>query len=603
LLTLQPAQITTHRDRSPLPPPITGNSQSDPGLDKGLSTGIAFPLFVEKLTVSFFSMFAPVVKSGFKMISVALLLGCVGLPLLAQGKRAPWPAEKVNTVVDGKIKEGVQVLQVDEEPMISLRTIKKIFGGRVQWKRVSRRVVYHSQGQRAEFGLDLSTAVVAGKNILMTPAVRAWGDEVYLPASLLITPEFQNLVASVVQWDPARRNLTVDPSPEVSSPRFYSYPSSARVSVDIGPHVNYHVLAKRQEAITIRLYGGRAKEWEKISINDGAIQAVEVAPRSRTTDLIITVASGTADPSIYLEESPRTLVIEVARENGPFSPTPIPVQKHLPRPQPLSPPSTTETVLAPPARARPRSDIDAPYLALSPLRTIVIDAGHGGKDAGAVGPHGTLEKEANLQIALALAKVLNNEGRFKVILTRTDDRFLTLQERSSIANKAKADLFISLHCNAGLKSDAHGFEVFFLSEKASDDDAAAVARRENAVVELEGIAGKARHELEGLLWSLARNEHMNDSSAIAGHITLQVAQRLSMLNRGVKQAGFYVLRGTSMPAILVESAFITHPKEEGLLRSARFHQKLADALYAGLLDYEKKRIQSRLVNTKGNRGG
>jgi N-acetylmuramoyl-L-alanine amidase len=341
-----------------------------------------------------------------------------------------------------------------------------------------------------------------------------------------------------------------------------------------------------------------------VTINDGAIQSVEVAPRTRTTDLIITLATETADPDIYLEESPRALVIEVTQAKG-FGSTPLPVttQKKLPTPSGPSPKASPATVLAPPPRSRPRTDIDAPYLALSPLRTIVIDPGHGGKDVGAVGPHGTLEKEANLQIALALAKVLNKEGRFKVILTRTDDRFVPLQERSSIANKAKADLFISLHCNAGLNPEAHGFEVYFLSEKASDDEAAAVARRENAVVELEGIAGKARLELEGLLWSLARNEHMNDSSAIAGHITLQVAQRLSMLNRGVKQAGFYVLRGTSMPAILVESAFITHPKEEGLLRSARFHRKLVDALYAGLLDYEKKRIQSRLaVHKKSTEG-
>jgi N-acetylmuramoyl-L-alanine amidase len=539
----------------------------------------------------------------FRYSAVLLLLTLAMSPLLAQGRRAPWPTEKINTVVDGHVQKGVQFSLIEDDPMVSLHTVKKLFGGRVQWKRVSRRVVYQSHGRSAEFGLDVSTAIVGGKNIYLTPAVRAWGNDVYLPASLLVTPEFQSLVASVIQWDPERKNLTVDPSPEVSSPRFYAYPNSARVTVDIGPHVNYHVLARREETITIRLYGGRAREWEKVTINDGAIHSIEVAPRTRTTDLIITLATETADPDIYLEESPRALVIEVTQAKG-FVSTPLPVtaQKKPPTASEPMPKASPATVLAPPPRSRPRTDIDAPYLALSPLRTIVIDPGHGGKDVGAVGPHGTLEKEANLQIALALAKVLNKEGRFKVILTRTDDRFVPLQERSSIANKAKADLFISLHCNAGLNPEAHGFEVYFLSEKASDDEAAAVARRENAVVELEGIAGKARLELEGLLWSLARNEHMNDSSAIAGHITLQVAQRLSMLNRGVKQAGFYVLRGTSMPAILVETAFITHPKEEGLLRSARFHQKMVDALYAGLLDYEKKRIQSRLAHKKSTEG-
>jgi len=202
-----------------------------------------------------------------------------------------------------------------------------------------------------------------------------------------------------------------------------------------------------------------------------------------------------------------------------------------------------------------------------------------------------------------LVDLLNAEGRFRVILTRSDDRFLTLQERSSIANKAKADLFISVHCNAALNAASNGFEIYFLSEKATDDEAAAVARRENAVIELEGLGGKARGKVEELLWALARNEHINESSTVAAHIARQADKRLGSLNRGVKQAGFYVLRGTAMPAVLVESAFITNPKEEGLLRSARYQQRIVDAVYAGLLDYEKRKIQARLAHPPPSGGG
>ncbi|MBK8574537.1 MAG: N-acetylmuramoyl-L-alanine amidase [Elusimicrobia bacterium] len=482
--------------------------------------------------------------------------------------------------------------------MISLQTVRHVFGGRIQWKRVSRRVIYFSEGRSAEFGLDLSSAVVCGKSVSLSPAVRAWGNEVYLPTSFIATPEFQSLVASLVQWNADRKSLTVDPAPEVASPRFYSYPLRSKVTIDIGPHVDYRVLALRNETLTIRLYGGRAREWEKISIQDGAIVSIEVDPSARTTDLIITLSTGTTEPEIYLDGSPRAVIIEVSKGEGATVKKQPVIKKNDPKKVVTTVPKVaTPAVLTAPPIPQPRPDIDAPFLALSPLRTIVIDPGHGGKDVGAVGPNGTLEKDVNLQIGLALAKLLNSEGRFKVILTRNNDSFLTLQERSSIANKAKADLFISLHCNAGLSRDAKGFEVYFLSENASDDTAAAVARRENAVVEMEGVSGKVRQELEGLLWSLARNEHMNDSSAIAGLIDQQVAKRMSMTKRGVKQAGFYVLRGTSMPAILVESGFITHPKEEGLLRSSRFHRKLVDALYAGLLEYEKKRIQDRLAKT------
>lgn len=536
----------------------------------------------------------------YRAIAMALFL-LPAYSVYAQGRRPPWPAEPVNVVVDGEVKKGVEVLIIDKAPMISIHTVRKVFGGRIQWKRVSRRVVYLSEGRTAEFGLDLSTAVVGGKSISLSPAVRAWGSDVYLPASFLVTPEFQSLVASIVQWNAERKNLTVDPAPAVSSPRFYSYPSRSRVTVDIGPHVDYRVLSQRQETLTVRLYGGRAREWEKVSIDDGAIRSVEVDPHARTTDLTVILSTAAAEPNVYLDESPRALIIEVARGEGPPNTKKKGIEKKVSKKKTIASKESAPSILVAPVLPRPRVDIDAPYLALSPLRTIVIDPGHGGKDVGAVGPNGTLEKDANLQIGLALAKLLNEEGRFKVIMTRSNDSFVPLQERSSIANKAKADLFISLHCNAGLSRDSKGFEVYFLSEKASDDAAAAVARRENAVVELEGMIGKGRQELEGLLWSLARNEHMNDSSAIAGHIDQQVAKRMSMSNRGVKQAGFYVLRGTSMPAILVESAFITHPKEEGLLRSARFHRKLVDALYAGLLDYEKKRIQARL--SKNSAGG
>lgn len=530
----------------------------------------------------------------FILISIVLL----GSPLFAKGRRPPWPDVPVNAVIDGDIRKGINFILVDNAPMVSLQTVRHVFGGRIEWKRVSRRVLYYSEGHNVEFTMDSSTAVVGGKNIQLFPEVRAWGSEVYIPAAFLVTPEFQSLVACRVQWNFDRKNLTVDPSPAVDSPRFYSYPHRSRVTIDVGPHVDYRVLAHRDETLTIRLYGGRAREWEKISIDDGTIRSIEVEPHARTTDIIVTISTGTADPDVYLEESPRAVVIDVARGERSLALNPEEIKK--PFKSQTKSAEKAVAVLPVPNPPHPRTDIDAPYLALSPLRTIVIDPGHGGKDVGAVGPNGTLEKDVNLQIGLALANLLNKEGRFNVILTRNNDSFVALQDRSSIANKAKADLFISLHCNAGLKSDTNGFEVYFLSENASDDAAAAVARRENAVVELEGVAGKARQELEGLLWSLARNEHINESSAIAGNIDIQVSRRMPMFNRGVKQAGFYVLRGTSMPAILVESAFITHPKEEGLLRSARFHRNLVDALYAGLLDYEKKRIQSRLAKTSSN---
>jgi predicted nucleic acid-binding protein len=181
--------------------------------------------------------------------------------------------------------------------------------------------------------------------------------------------------------------------------------------------VDYRVLSQRQETLTVRLYGGRAREWEKVSIDDGAIRSVEVDPHARTTDLTVILSTAAAEPNVYLDESPRALIIEVARGEGPPNTKKQGIEKKVSKKKTIASKETAPSILVAPVLPRPRVDIDAPYLALSPLRTIVIDPGHGGKDVGAVGPNGTLEKDANLQIGLALAKLLNEEGRFKVILS------------------------------------------------------------------------------------------------------------------------------------------------------------------------------------------
>lgn len=532
-----------------------------------------------------------------RLITLPLLaLFAATVTVWAAGRPAPWPEERFSAGVDGRFLTGLPLRRIDGVPCVSLQTVRRLFGGRVQWRGVSRRVGYHREGGEVHFELDRSSAQVLGKGVALESPVQVWGSAAYIPVSFLTTPEFQSVAGARVEWSPERKTLTVDPMPSVSSPRYFSYPDRSRVVVELGPRVEYRLLARRGNTLVVRFYNGQAREGEKISVDDGLLTSVEIAPQGRITDFTVSLTTHAMAPEIRLDPMPRSLIVETRRrEEGDametFADPAVRTPLHSGDPLPA------------PVRSTPRADIDAAYLSLSPLRTIVIDAGHGGKDVGAVGSHGTYEKDVNLQVARGLADLLNAEGRFRVILTRSDDRFVTLQERSSIANKAKADLFISVHCNAGLSAASGGFEIYFLSEKATDDEAAAVARRENAVIELEGLGGKARGKVEELLWALARNEHINESSTVAAHIARQAGKRLGTENRGVKQAGFYVLRGTSMPAVLVESAFITNPKEEGLLRSARYRQRIVDAVYAGLLDYEKRKIQTRLAQPAPEKGG
>ncbi|MDR2860921.1 MAG: N-acetylmuramoyl-L-alanine amidase, partial [Elusimicrobiota bacterium] len=227
-------------------------------------------------------------------------------------------------------------------------------------------------------------------------------------------------------------------------------------------------------------------------------------------------------------------------------------------------------------------------------KTIIIDAGHGGTDPGAIGPAGTKEKDITLEIAYELKKLFDKNKDYIAILTRKDDVFIPLAERTHIANEKRANLFISIHCNANLNRKVGGFEVFFLSERASDAEALATERLENSVIELEGKPNAKLANIQKMLWSMMQNEYLNESSELSSFIDAGAPGKLRIQNRGVKQAGFYVLRGTQMPAVLVETAFISNYAEEVKLRTRSFQKAAAQSIYEGVLKYyERKNKQTK----------
>jgi N-acetylmuramoyl-L-alanine amidase len=243
--------------------------------------------------------------------------------------------------------------------------------------------------------------------------------------------------------------------------------------------------------------------------------------------------------------------------------------------------------------SHPASPVPTSSSAAKAIHRIVIDPGHGGKDPGAVGPHGIEEKTMNLQIAQMLAEALRERYNYEVLLTRTDDTFIPLERRASLANRQNADLFISIHCNASLSSKLKGFEVYFLSEHASDPHADAVARFENAPLALEGRAIPSPGQVTAVLRSLVKTANINEASALGSLIDRQVSDRLSEPSLGVKQAAFYVLRGAEMPAVLLETAFLTNPKEEKLLQDPSFREKFVAGIAAGVAAYDERKQKER----------
>ena len=171
-----------------------------------------------------------------------------------------------------------------------------------------------------------------------------------------------------------------------------------------------------------------------------------------------------------------------------------------------------------------------------------------------------------------------------MVLTRKTDEFIPLADRSIIANKLKADIFISIHANASRDRREKGFEIYFMSEKASDPWAAEVADYENSVIGLEDGAGQA-DPAAMLLHSMARNEYLNEGSRLAGLVTAEMEQRTPFVNRGVKQAAFYVLRGTYSPGILVEMGFMTNSSDQKHMNDKKTRAKIANSIYKALLKY------------------
>jgi N-acetylmuramoyl-L-alanine amidase len=260
------------------------------------------------------------------------------------------------------------------------------------------------------------------------------------------------------------------------------------------------------------------------------------------------------------------------------------------------PPATVPVAVRPvidtsdpvPPPAVPAANIDGSFSLARQLglgiSRIVIDPGHGGHDPGTQA-HGASEAAVVLDIALRLERLLKKEPGLDVVLTRRTDIFVPLEQRTAIANREGADLFLSIHANASRNSSARGIETYFLSF-ASSPDAEAVAARENAT------SDRAMHNLPGIVRAIALNNKLDESRDFAGMVQDAMTSRLAGANtglrsRGVKKAPFVVLIGAGMPSVLAEVAFLTNRPEAGLVKTAAYRQRIAESLHAAVLRYRR----------------
>jgi N-acetylmuramoyl-L-alanine amidase len=352
---------------------------------------------------------------------------------------------------------------------------------------------------------------------------------------------------------------------------------------------------------------------EALEISRGIVRSVR--PLQHPSGIEISVAcraTGVEFRMLTLEE-PARIVLDVSaseggREAGKAR-TKLPAAKAEGRDAP--PPAASAAAKAPaavrdtpavalppgglrPAKADPGRSVPGPAAAPAerPL-TIVLDPGHGGHDTGAIGPNGLLEKDVVLDLARRLAGLLRDRLGVRALLTRTEDVFVPLPDRTAFANAAKADFLISLHVNGAGKRGAEGFETFFFSREPSDSDARASAQRENLPLESSGPGSSQDALLRATLADMAVTRDMKESSTLAEEVLAALDALLPVQNRGVRSGPFYVLATAAMPAVLVESAFITNPGEERKLRTEAYRSRLTEALYDGIARY-KTRYERRL---------
>ncbi len=250
-----------------------------------------------------------------------------------------------------------------------------------------------------------------------------------------------------------------------------------------------------------------------------------------------------------------------------------------------------------PARAAGATEAVAPKPTAPEDRMIVvIDPGHGGREHGCKGVAGTREKDLVLKVAMRLRRILLELPDVQVLMTREKDQHVGLWERVELANESGAHLFISIHANAFVRPNFGGVETFFHSVEASDEEARRVARAENAPGRRD--TGAPPDAISSILADMERAETLRDSSRFAHLVQGELAGVLPFDNLGVKQADFVVLRGTHMPAVLLELGFLTNGREEKVLKKERIQERIAQAVRMAVINYRHLMLRKRVAPAK-----
>lgn len=519
-----------------------------------------------------------------------------GLLIAPVAAGAQTPPTRVTVVTESKI-DSIPVSEFSGVSMIPLTPLAELVGAEIR-AAAEQGIILSAGGKVARVSDGRNFVMVEGKLVLLqSPARRVSGDWfVSLDFIPKVLPTFSR---QALTYRDSERMLVVGdafPTLEIRSTRDPSY---TRIEVSTNRAVPIEVSqTDREIRLTIQTPYLRTG-FQDEEILDEVVERIALRRTERNYELSVTLGKRFWTLQASKREYPdHAVVLDLLRSRIPARAGSAPGQVETisedlrsmeergegkpPGGEPAVPPVVDEIVLAPDPTAPRAEDILSRNSGPTRLRLVAIDPGHGGTEAGAEGRAGLFEKDLVLAIARQLRELLQERLGLSVILTRDGDRDLALDERAAVANNNKADLFISIHADASPSRDAAGSSVYFLSYHSSDAEgtvASASGRRSSA---------SADSGLDFILWDMAQASHLSQSSRLAEILQeeLLAATGTEKANRGIKQNTFRVLKGATMPAVLVEVGFISNPQEEELLKTRAHQESLAEALYRGVLRFK-----------------
>lgn len=460
---------------------------------------------------------------------------------------------------DGRRAEVIEAERVErgsEELYLRANDVARIFRATQFWNASARKVVLGIKDTRFVLTVDTRVVLVDDDLVMLRNPVRYRAGFVMIPVEF-ITEIAANYTPLAFSWDASTMTLAVTGTGyNVRDIDIVTTGTKSTATLNLSEPLVYHMDTNTPGLVRLKLYGGRIDPRRfLIKEPQGLIDGVRAEQTERDAYVYFDIKKYTSRVRVEQSEDPPAITLVLERGELPEIPEPDFAGRK------------TVEILDETATSRKYWEV----------KRVVIDPGHGGKDFGKVGVTGTLEKDVNLILARAVADVLTRELGLDVSLTRDDDRLLSLTGRTEIANERGADLFLSIHCNGWFTEDIGGFEAYFLSPARTDYDQQ-VARVENEAARFSDDNGEVESDINFILWDMVQNEFISESSYLAELIQKEMSERLEIGNRGVKQAPFTVLKGARMPAVLIETAFLSNPREERLLQDPSFQRSVAEGI-------------------------